>query len=85
MFRSEVAASYRLYAAYCFEAARVTPDPARRLGLLNMAQAWTDLADHTEKKSTGEDGLTDSATLLRAQLHRARQFADVAWALATRR
>lgn len=51
----EVAASYRLYAAYCFEAARVTVDPGRRLALLNMAQAWTDLADATQKSRDKND------------------------------
>jgi hypothetical protein len=64
MSRSEVAASYGLYAAYCFEAARVMSDPGRRLALLNMAQAWTDLADHT-RKSEGDDGPSDD-TIARA-------------------
>ncbi len=54
MSRREAAASYQLYAAYCFEAARVMADPGRRLALLNMAQAWTDLADHTQKSRNDE-------------------------------
>jgi hypothetical protein len=59
MSRSEVAASYRLYAAYCFEAARVTSEPGRRLALLNMAQAWTELAD-LRQKSSGDNDLHES-------------------------
>jgi hypothetical protein len=75
MSRSEVAASYRLYAAYCFDAARVMSDPGRRLALLNMAQAWTDLADHTQK-SGGEGNLAEAGTPLRAQLART-SFSDL--------
>jgi hypothetical protein len=58
MSRREVAASYRLNAAYCFEAARATPEPGRRLALLNMAQAWTELAD-LKQKSGGDLGDND--------------------------
>jgi len=50
----EVAASYRLYAAYCFEAAQVALEPGHRLYLLNMAQAWTGLADFAEKCSESD-------------------------------
>ena len=55
MSGSEVAASYSLYAAYCFEAARVTAEPGRRLALLDMAQAWTELADHAQKLRAEND------------------------------
>jgi hypothetical protein len=58
MSRREVAASYRLNAAYCFDAARVTLEPGRRLALLNMAQAWTELAD-LKQKSEGDLGDKD--------------------------
>jgi hypothetical protein len=75
MSGSEVAASYSLYAAYCFEAARGTSEPGRRLALLNMAQAWTELADHAQK-FRGENDLDDndrpgSGSSLQAQLTRA--------------
>jgi hypothetical protein len=69
MSPSEVAASYRLYAAYCFEATRVTSDPGRKLALLNMAQAWTDLANLTQKSGNGNDP-SESSSSLRAQLTR---------------
>jgi hypothetical protein len=59
MSRREVAASYRFNAAYCFEAARVTSEPGRRLALLNMAQAWTELAD-LRQKSAGDSDLGDN-------------------------
>ena len=54
MSPGEAAASYRLYAAYCFEAAQAALEPGHRLTLLNMAQAWTGLADLVEK-SSGSD------------------------------
>lgn len=49
MALDESAASYRLYAAYCLEIAQDTTDPARKVALLNMVQAWTRLADHAAK------------------------------------
>ena len=65
MSPSEVAASYRLYAAYCFEAARAMLDPGRRLALLNMAQAWTDLANQTQSAGDKND-VPDGAPPLQA-------------------
>jgi hypothetical protein len=62
MPRTEVAASYSLYAAYCFEAAKVTSEPGRRLALLDMAQAWTELADHTHK-ANNPVSVRDGSTL----------------------
>jgi hypothetical protein len=47
----EVAASYRLYAAYCGEVARDALDAGRKVALLNMAQAWAKLAERVENKS----------------------------------
>jgi hypothetical protein len=40
MSPGEVAASYRLYAAYCAEIAQTVTDSARKVALLDMAQAW---------------------------------------------
>jgi hypothetical protein len=75
MSGSEVAASYSLYAAYCFEAARGSSEPGRRLALLTMAQAWTELADHAQKfrgeNDLDDKGRPDSGSSLRAQLTRA--------------
>ncbi|HTP93940.1 MAG TPA: hypothetical protein VMJ52_19505, partial [Xanthobacteraceae bacterium] len=45
----EVAACYRLYAAYCAEVAAGALPSARKVALLDMAQAWSKLADLTEK------------------------------------
>jgi hypothetical protein len=44
----EDAAIYRLYAVNCVELAQQMTEPERRLFLLKMAKAWTDLADRTE-------------------------------------
>jgi hypothetical protein len=49
MSSDQAAASYRLFAAYCAEHAQELDDPGRKVALLNMAQAWTKLADHIEK------------------------------------
>jgi hypothetical protein len=48
MSPGELVACYRLYAANCIEVARDL-EPARKLALLNMAQAWLNLADQVEK------------------------------------
>jgi hypothetical protein len=49
MSSAEVAASYRLYAAYCAEIAQTVTDSARKVALLDMAQAWARLAEHVDK------------------------------------
>jgi hypothetical protein len=49
MSPGEAAASYRLYAAYCAEIAQTVTDSARRVALLDMAQAWANLAEHVDK------------------------------------
>jgi hypothetical protein len=46
---SEAVAFHRLNAAHCIEIARHISDPATKISLLVMAQAWLALADHTEK------------------------------------
>jgi len=48
---SEDAASYRLFAAYCVEIAQDHHEPARKVALLNMAQAWNRLAQQIEQNS----------------------------------
>jgi len=54
MSRHELAAGYRLYAAYCAEVAREPVDPGRRAALLNMAQAWARLAEQLEAQAAAE-------------------------------
>jgi hypothetical protein len=49
MSPGEVAASYRLYAVYCAEIAQTVTDSARKIVLLDMAQAWAKLAEHIDK------------------------------------
>jgi hypothetical protein len=51
MSPGEVAASYRLYAVYCAEIAQTVTDSARKVALLDMAQAWAKLAEHVDKDS----------------------------------
>ena len=51
MSPAEAAASYRLYAAYCAEIAQTVTDSARKVALLDMAQAWAKLAEHIDKDS----------------------------------
>jgi hypothetical protein len=51
MSPSEVAACYRLYAVYCVDLAQGFLQPGRKLALLNMAEAWTRLADQIEKNN----------------------------------
>jgi hypothetical protein len=60
MSPSEVAASYRLYAAYCAEIAQEPVDPGRKVALLNMAQAWAKLADHIENLGRTDDTAASS-------------------------
>jgi hypothetical protein len=52
MSTREVAARYRLYAAYCGEAAQDAADSGRKVALLNMAQGWAKLAEQIEKNNT---------------------------------
>ena len=44
----EIGALYRLYAAHCVGIARDVVDSARKLALLDMAQAWVALAEQAE-------------------------------------
>jgi len=54
MSPGEAAASYRLYAAYCAEIAQTVTDSARKVALLDMAQAWARLAELADKdRSSG--------------------------------
>jgi hypothetical protein len=55
-----MAASYRLYAVYCAEIAQTVTDSARKVALLDMAQAWAKLAEHVDKDSPS--GETSAAT-----------------------
>jgi hypothetical protein len=50
MSTASVAACYRLYAAYCVESAQHALDSARKVMLLEMAQAWIKLADLVERE-----------------------------------
>lgn len=51
MSPAEAAASYRLYAIYCAEIAQTVADSARKVALLDMAQAWAKLAEHVDHGS----------------------------------
>src|SRR5579862_2296697 len=51
MSPGEAAAGYRLYAAYCAEIAQTVTDSARKVALLDMAQAWAKLAELADKDS----------------------------------
>ncbi|HWX82707.1 MAG TPA: hypothetical protein VNZ48_03825 [Xanthobacteraceae bacterium] len=55
MTPGEAAAGYRLYAAYCAEIAQTVTDSARKVALLDMAQAWARLAEIADKDSPAED------------------------------
>jgi len=48
---NEIGALYRLYAAHCVGIAKDIADSARKLALLDMAQAWVALAEQAENKS----------------------------------
>jgi hypothetical protein len=52
MSRADVTV-YRQHAAECVEIAQDVSDPVRKIALLNMAQSWLTLAEHSEKQ-TGE-------------------------------
>ena len=45
-------AAYRLHAAMCLEIAHETADPERKFALLNMAQTWLALAEHSTRLAT---------------------------------
>jgi hypothetical protein len=60
MSPGEAAASYRLYAVYCAEIAQTVTDSARKVALLDMAQAWARLAEHVDKD--GPPGEASPAT-----------------------
>jgi hypothetical protein len=60
MSPGEASASYRLYAAYCAEIAQTVTDSARRVALLDMAQAWARLAEAVDKDRPPEE--TSAAT-----------------------
>jgi hypothetical protein len=55
MSPGESAASYRLYAVYCAEIAQTVTDSARRVALLDMAQAWAKLAEHVDKDRPSDE------------------------------
>lgn len=50
MSPAELVACYRLYASNCMECAQELA-PERKLALLNIAQAWLNLADQVAKNS----------------------------------
>lgn len=52
MSPGEVAAGYRLYAVYCAEIAQTVSDSARKVALLDMAQAWATLAERVDENSS---------------------------------
>ena len=49
MSPSEAIAVYRVNAGNCIEIVRHISDPDTKASLIVMAQAWLELADHTEK------------------------------------
>ena len=53
MPESDDAKEYRRCALECAEMAKSMDNPAHRLALLAMAQAWIRLADKAEKKPPG--------------------------------
>jgi hypothetical protein len=60
MSPGEASASYRLYAAYCAEIAQTVTDSARKVALLDMAQAWARLAELVDKDRPSDE--TSAAT-----------------------
>lgn len=44
-----MSALYRYFAARCLDIARHQKEPAKKLALLDMAQAWLKLAEQAEK------------------------------------
>jgi hypothetical protein len=68
---SEAAAFYRVNAGHCIEIVRHVSDPDIKTSLIVMAQAWLELADHTEKY--GEITLVYETPWPRVELHHAAQ------------
>jgi hypothetical protein len=60
MSPGDASASYRLYAVYCAEIAQTVTDSARKVALLDMAQAWARLAEMVDKDRPPEE--TSAAT-----------------------
>jgi hypothetical protein len=56
MTPGEAAAGYRLYAAYCVEIAQTVTDSARKVALLDMAQAWARLAEIADRETEETPG-----------------------------
>jgi hypothetical protein len=52
MTPAELAARYRVYAAKCLMVARRQESGREKLALIDLARAWADLADLTEKHKT---------------------------------
>jgi hypothetical protein len=46
---SEAVAVYRVNAGHCIKIVRYVSNPDTKASLIVMAQAWLELADHTEK------------------------------------
>jgi hypothetical protein len=51
----DVVRRYRKYAADCLQAARQLSDPKTRGSLIDMAQVWKSLAEHTENNAPQQD------------------------------
>jgi hypothetical protein len=51
----DVVRRYRKYAADCLQAARQLSDPKTRGSLIDMAQVWKSLAEHTETNAPQSD------------------------------
>jgi hypothetical protein len=62
MSSRELAACYRLYAAYCAEKAQELLEPGRKLALLAMAQAWSRLAEQVDKSARYDADLAGDLT-----------------------
>jgi hypothetical protein len=65
----EIGTLYRLYAAHCVGIARDIADSARKLALLDMAQAWVALAEQAENKR--EHGIAYETGIERPEHHQA--------------
>lgn len=52
----ETVASYRLYAANCFDLAERISDVERRVFFLRMARDWLKLADQVERAAMSHNG-----------------------------
>jgi len=54
----ELIVRYREYAADCIRIAQQISDARTKLSLLDMAQVWVMLAEHTEKNGAAASGQT---------------------------